>query len=140
MGIAKYASFWSILHILFPGNNISFNRNNPSILKCWYGRFQFRSFRLTTGRFSPSFFFTRNKELRNWFSLGLPNDDVGLLPRLDKIFLGNLHITYSSVCIVRAIKEQEEVRVMTSSFSDKGRAAVLDQPAEISRSETSFLP
>ena len=95
---------------------------------------------MTAGRFSPSFFFTRNKELRNWSSLGLPNDDVGLLPRLDKIFLGNLHITYSSVCIVRAIKEQEEVRVMTSSFSDKGRAAVLDQPAEISRSETSFLP
>ena len=29
----------------------------------------------------------------------------------------------------------EEVRVMTSSFSDKGRAAVLDQPVEISHSE-----
>ena len=51
------------------------------------------------------------------------------------IFLRNLHITYSSVSIVRAIKEQEEVRVMTSSFSDKGRIAILDLPAEISRSE-----
>ena len=30
---------------------------------------------------------------------------------------------------------RKEVRVMTSSFSDKGRAAVLDRPAEISRSE-----
>ena len=53
------------------------------------------------------------------------------MSRLDMIFLRNLHITYSSVCIVRAIKEQEEVRVMTSSFSDKGRAAVLDRPEEI---------
>ena len=61
--------------------------------------------------------------------------DVGLLPRLDKIFLRNLNITYSSVCIVRAMKEHEEVRVMTSSFSDEGRAAVLDRSAEISRSE-----
>ena len=51
------------------------------------------------------------------------------------IFLRNLHITYSSMCIVRAIKEQEEVRVMTSSFSDKEWAVVLDQPAEFSRSE-----
>ena len=51
------------------------------------------------------------------------------------IFLRNLHITKSSVCIVSAIKEQEEVRLMTSSFSDKGRAAVLDRPAEISPSE-----
>ena len=57
------------------------------------------------------------------------------MPRLDKIFLRNLHITYSSECIVRAIKEQEEVRVITSSFSDKGRIAVLDLPGEISRSE-----
>ena len=69
-GIAKYASFRSILHILSPGNNISFNRNNPSILKCRYGKFLFRSFRLTTGQFPPSFFFTRNKELRNWSYLG----------------------------------------------------------------------
>ena len=63
-GIAKYASFRYILHILSPGNNISFNRNNPSILKCRYGIFLFRSFRLTTGRFPLSFFFTRKKELR----------------------------------------------------------------------------
>ena len=41
------------------------------------------------------------------------------------------------MCIVRAIKEQEEIRVMTSSFSDKGRAAALDRPAEISQSEIS---
>ena len=43
--------------------------------------------------------------------------------------------SYSSVYIVRAIKEQEEVRVITSSFSDKGQAAVLDWPVEILRSE-----
>ena len=32
-----------------------------------------------------------------------------------------------------------EVRVMTSSFNDKGWAAVLDRPAEISRSEIIIL-
>ena len=42
---------------------------------------------------------------------------------------------YSSVYIARAIKEQEEVRVITSSFSDKGQAAVLDWLVEILRSE-----
>ena len=51
------------------------------------------------------------------------------------VFLRNPRITYSSVCILRAIKEQEEDRVMTTSFSDKGRAAALDRAAEISRSE-----
>ena len=51
------------------------------------------------------------------------------------IFLRNLDITYASVWIVGAIKEQEEARVMTSSFSDKRWAVVLDRPAEISRSE-----
>ena len=51
------------------------------------------------------------------------------------IFLRNLDITYASVWIVGAIKEQEEARVMTFSFSDKRWAAVLDRPAEISRSE-----
>ena len=51
------------------------------------------------------------------------------------IFLRNLDITYASACIVEAIKEQEEARVMTSSFSDKRWAAVLDRPTEISRSE-----
>ena len=43
------------------------------------------------------------------------------------------------MCIVRVIKEQEEVRVMTSSFSNKGRAAVLDRSAEISRSKIVIL-
>ena len=42
------------------------------------------------------------------------------------------------MCVVRAIKEQEQVGVMTFSFSDKGRAAVLDRPAEIPRSEITF--
>ena len=45
--------------------------------------------------------------------------DAGLLPRLGMIFLRNLHITYSIFCIFRAIEEQVEVRVMTSSVSDK---------------------
>ena len=48
----------------------------------------------------------------------------------------NLHTSYSSVWIARAIKEQEEeMRVITSSFSDKGRATILDWLAEISQSE-----
>ena len=37
--------------------------------------------------------------------------------------------------IVQVIKEQEEVRVMTSNFSDKGWGAVLDRPVEISQRE-----
>ena len=41
------------------------------------------------------------------------------------------------MCIVRTIKEQEELRVMTSS--DRVRAAVLDWPAEISRSEIMYM-
>ena len=49
-------------------------------------------------------------------------------------FSRNLHITYFSVWIIRAIKEQEEARVMTSSFSDKKRV-VLDRLAEILRSK-----
>ena len=60
------------------------------------------------------------------------------LPRLGWIFLRNLDITYSSVWIVQAIKEQDEIRVITSSFSDKERAAVLGQSAEISESEIYF--
>ena len=59
--------------------------------------------------------------------------DVDLLPRLNWIFLRYLHITYS----IRVIVEQEDIIVMTSSFSDKGRAPVLGRPAEISRSEIS---
>ena len=37
--------------------------------------------------------------------------------------------------IVQVIKEQEEVRVMTSNFSDKGWGAVLDRLVEISQRE-----
>ena len=77
--IAKYTSFRSVLHILSPGNNIFFNRNNPSISKCWYGILLFRSFRLTTGCFPWStiylsllytIYLSLIKKLINWSSLG----------------------------------------------------------------------
>ena len=45
-GIAKYTSFRSLLQNLSPVNNIPVNRNNSSILKCWYRILLFRSFRL----------------------------------------------------------------------------------------------
>ena len=45
-GIAKYTSFRSLLQNLSHVNNIPVNRNNSSILKCWYQILLFRSFRL----------------------------------------------------------------------------------------------
>ena len=69
-GIANYASFRSILHILVPCNKISFNRINLFILKCWYWILLFRSLTLASEQFLPSFFFIRNNELKNWSYLG----------------------------------------------------------------------
>ena len=42
----------------------------PLTEKCWYRILLFRSFRLNTGLFPSSLFFTRKNELRNWSYLG----------------------------------------------------------------------
>ena len=62
----RYASFRSNLHMKSPYLRISINDCRLFILKWCWGMCWFRFFKLMTGLFPPSFFFTRNKLLTNW--------------------------------------------------------------------------
>ena len=57
------------------------------------------------------------------------------MPRLDWFFLSKLHFIYSSMWMVRVIRGQEEIRVVTFSFRNKEWAAVLDRLEDNSQSE-----